>query len=344
MPDPTRVGIIGAGWPGAQHARGYLNAGGFKLAAVADLIPERRKKLMAEFQIPREYADASDLLKDNEIDAVSVCLPNDQHAPVASAALRAGKHVLCEKPPALHARDVKRMHTAALKHSKTLLFALQRRFGPHELAAKTALAKGFVGDPYHVRAVWTRTRGIPLGTGWYTHKAKSGGGALMDTGAHMLDLAWYLLGQPRPLSAFGVTHSRFRDLIPESLPYDVDDSAFAILRFEGGKSLELAASWALNQPPSQNGTVCRVHGTQGAIEVYTPTGAILYRDFNKDGAPKENPLKPPKLAHHAALMRHFRDCITGQASPMPGGPEALTLMQMLEAIYKSAETGKAVTL
>src|SRR5439155_5630001 len=101
-------------------------------AAVADLIPARRKKLMTEFQIPREYNDAKDLIADKDIDAVSVCLPNDLHAPIALAALRAGKHVVCEKPPAVSVGEAKRMDAAARKVGKVLLYAFQRRFGGHE--------------------------------------------------------------------------------------------------------------------------------------------------------------------------------------------------------------------
>jgi predicted dehydrogenase len=343
MGEQIRVGIIGCGWPGAAHARGYLGAGGFKLAAVADLIPDRRRKLMAEFQIAREYSDAKDLLKEKEIDAVSIALPNHLHAPIALAALRAGKHVLCEKPPAISAAEARRMDAAAKKNAKVLLYSLQRRFGPHEQAAKAAVAKGYVGDVYHVRAVWTRTRGIPVGTGWFTQKEKSGGGALMDVGFHMLDLGWYLLGQPTPKSAFGAAHSRFSALTNGN-PYDVDDASFAIIRFDGGKSLELAASWALNQPPQQNGTACRLHGSEGAIEVYTPNGAVLYREFNGSGECKENPLKPPKMIHHVALMRHFKDCIAGRTTATPGGGEGIDLMQMVEAIYKSSTTGRSVQL
>jgi predicted dehydrogenase len=337
MPESVRVGIIGAGWPGSAHARGYLNTPGFKLLAIADLIPDRRKKLMAEFQIPREYGDAKDLLADKEIDAVSICLPNDLHAPIAAAALKSGKHVLCEKPPAPTLAQAKRMDAAAAKSGKVLLYALQRRFGGHEQAAKLAIAKGFIGEPYHVRAAWTRTRGIPQGTGWYTQKEKSGGGALIDVGLPMLDIAWHLLGQPKPLSACAVTHSRLANV-------EVDDTAFAILRFENNKSLELACSWAINQPPQQNGHVCRIHGTTGAIEVYTPKGATLYHHFTPKGEHKENPLKPPKLVHHSALIRHFKDCISGKSTPSPGGPEGITLMQMIDSLYRSAATGRSVTM
>lgn len=339
-----RVGILGGGWPGGMHARGYLAAGGFKVVAVADLIPDRRKKLMAEFQIAREYADAAELLADREIDAVSICLPNHLHAPTAIAAMKAGKHVVCEKPPGLSAAEARKMAKAAEKHGKVLLYALQRRFGGHELAAKQAIAKGFIGDAHHIRATWTRTRGIPVGTGWFTRRDQAGGGALLDIGVHMLDLGWYLLGQPKAVSAYGVCHARFAGLMPQGVSSDVEDQAFALLRFEDGKVIELAATWAINQPPQQNGAVCRAYGSDGAIEVYTPQGATLYRDFAAPNKCKENPLKPPKITHHAAMMRHFRECILGKATPAPGPDEGLALMAMVEAIYKSSESGKAVQL
>lgn len=344
MAETIKVGVIGGGWPGAMHTKGYRSAGGFKVLAVADLIPERRKQLMAEFQIPREYSDANDLIADREIDAVSICLPNHLHTPVALAAFRAGKHVLCETPPGISVKDARRIDAAAAKAGKVLLYALQRRFGPHEQAAKLAIAKGYAGEIYHVRAVWTRTRAIPQGTGWYTQAEKSGGGAAIDLGLPMLDLAWHLLGQPKPATAYAVAFSKFAALAPPGLPYDVDDQAFAILRFDGGKSLELAVSWAINQSPQQNGTVCRVYGSTGGIEVYTPRGAILYRDFQPKGECRENPLKPPKLVHHTALMRHFRDCIAARATPIPGGPEGIALMQMVDAIYKSNQSGKSVAI
>src|SRR5882762_2310683 len=101
MAEAIRIGIIGGGWPGKAHAKGYQSAGGFKLAAVADLVPARRAQMMEEFRIDREYAEAGELIAEADIDAVSICLPNSLHAPVSIAALKAGKHIICEKPPAL---------------------------------------------------------------------------------------------------------------------------------------------------------------------------------------------------------------------------------------------------
>ena len=339
-----RIGIIGGGWPGQTHAKGYAAAGGFKVAAIADLIPSRREKFLSEHPGAKQYADANDLLADEDIDAVSVCLPNHLHAPVTIAALKAGKHVLCEKPPALSAAEAKKIESAATKAGKIVMYSTQRRFGGAEQAAKQAIDKGYAGDVYHARGTWMRTRGIPIGTGWFIDKSKAGGGALIDIGVHLLDLAWHLLGQPKPTSAYGVTHRRFAHTLGEGKSIDVDDAAFAMIRFENGKSLELAASWAINQAPQQQGTICRVYGEKAAIEVYTPQGAVLYRNFDPKGDAKAHPLKPPKVVSHMALMRHFRECILGKSKPIIGAREGVMLMQMLDAIYKSSESGKSVEI
>jgi predicted dehydrogenase len=344
MAETLRAGIIGAGWPGGQHAKGYKEAGGIKIVAVADLIPTRRERMIAEYGQMKQYADSAELIKDRDIDCVSVCLPNHLHAPVSLAALRTGKHVICEKPPAIDAREAKRLEAAATKAKKVLMYAVQRRFGGPEQAAKQAIAKGLAGDVYHARAAWMRTRGIPIGTGWFTDKSKAGGGALIDIGVHMLDLAWYLLGQPKPVSAFGATHQKFRAVVPAERTFDVEDAAFALVRFEGGKTLELATSWALNQPPQQQGTMVRIFGDKAAVDVYTKEGAMLYRDFDEKGDSRASLLKPPRVVSHAALMRHFKECVHGKATPVIGASQGVQLMQMLDAIYKSAASGKSVEI
>ena len=349
MAEAIRVGILGGGWPGKAHAKGLQAAGGFKITAIADLIPARRQQMMTEFSITGEFADANDLLADKNIDAVSICLPAYLHAPVAIAALKSGKHVLCEKPPGISLKEAKQIETAANRAQKQVLYAMQRRFGGNEQAARQAIGKGYIGTPYHARATWTRTRGIPVGTGWYTDRAKSGGGAMIDIGLPMLDVAWQLLGQPVPTSAFAVSHRRLapnqlKEKVSAELVLDVEDSSFAIIRFENGTSLELASSWALNQPPSQNGANCRIYGEEGAVEVYTGAGAVVHRDFNEKGDSKETPLKPPKTVGHIALMKHFRECITQNTPPTIGPKEGVILMQMIDAIYRSSESGKSVNV
>jgi predicted dehydrogenase len=343
MAQGIRVGIIGAGWPGVKHAEGYRATPGFQVAAVSDLIPSRRKGLAQQAGANvAEHADYEALLSDGNIGAVSIALPNHLHSPVALKALKAGKHVLCETPPTVDASEAKKLAAAAEKAGKVLLFAAQRRFGGAEQASHQAVAKGFAGDVYHARASWMRTRGIPAGTGWYTDKSKSGGGAMIDTGLQVLDLAWHLMGQPRPVSAFAVMP---RKLAPQPLPggatFDVEEAASVIVRFEGDKSLELSTSWAMNQAPQQQGTLCRLHGDKGALEVYTPRGPVMYRSFGPKGEAKETPLKLPKTVLYPAMMRHFKQCIAGAEQPRLGAKDAAVLMAMVDAIYKSAASGKS---
>jgi predicted dehydrogenase len=346
MAQAIKVGIIGAGWPGLKHVEGYRATGGFQIAAVSDLIPSRRKGLAQQAGTSvAEHADFEAILKDANIGAVSICLPNHLHAPVALKALKAGKHVLCETPPTLDAAEAKKLAAAAEKAGKVLLFAAQRRFGGAEQAARQAIEKGYAGDVYHARASWMRTRGIPAGTGWYTDKSKSGGGAMIDTGLQVLDLAWYLMGRPKPLSAFAVMP---RKLAPQAAAegsiFDVEEAASVMVRFEGDKSLELSTSWAINQAPLQQGTLCRLHGDKGALEVYTPKGPVMYRSFGPKGEAKETPLKLPKMVLYPAMIRHFKQCILGVEQPVFGGADAVALMAMVDAIYKSAGSGKSASL
>lgn len=335
----VRLAIVGAGWPGGKHAEGAKASGGYKVVAVADLIPDRRAAVAGQAPGARELEEASSAIREKDVDAVTIALPNHLHAEVAVAALRAGKHVLIEKPPGASAKDARRVAAAAEKAGKVVLYALQRRFGGPEQAARQAITKGYAGEVYHARASWLRTRGVPAGTGWYGKKAESGGGAMIDLGSHLLDLAWWLMDQPKPQGVFAATHRR---LGAADAGYDVEDAAFALIRFEGGRTLELSAAWALNQPPQQQGTQCRLFGTQGCVDVYTPAGAVIHRQFDARGQSKPTELKPPRLTGHAALMRHFRECILGKTKPLIGPAEGVTLMEIVEALYKSAETGKGV--
>lgn len=333
------IGIIGGGWPAAAQARGFEAAGGFRLAAVADLIPARRQKLMADFSIAKQYASVDELLEDKQIEAVSICLPNDLHQAVASAALRKGKHVICETPPALNTKQARQMLKAAQRDKRVLMYAFARRFGAAEQAAQQAIAKGYLGEVYQVRTHWTRTRGIPAGTGWYTDKSRSGGGAMIDLGLPMLDLAWNLLGRPALKSALADGQRRF---LPAADPTNaVEDAIVALLLFEGNKTIELSAAWAINQPPAQKGSLCRVHGTLGCLEVYTPAGATLHRHFSEDAEPDSTVLKEPKTVGYEAMMRQFRRCIA-EDQPCPMGAEyGVALMEIVDAVYKSVNKGGA---
>jgi predicted dehydrogenase len=142
--DKLRVGIVGGGWPGLRHAEGFLASGAWEIAAVADLDPDRRREL-AHGTGARQLATADELFARDELDAV-VIAPTFLHHPMVMAALAAGRHVLCEKPPALNAGETAAMADAALRRGLTLCFGLQRRALPSAAAAQAAIAQGQLGD------------------------------------------------------------------------------------------------------------------------------------------------------------------------------------------------------
>jgi hypothetical protein len=149
MSAAIKVGIAGAGRPGLRHAEGYKAAGGFSVSAVADLIPKRRQAIAERFGAIRQVTDAVELARDPDLAAISICLPTYLHLPIALAALKAGKHVICETPPALTAAEARKLAGAAEKSGKVLLFAAQRHFGageqvslPRRLDAHTRRPRG----------------------------------------------------------------------------------------------------------------------------------------------------------------------------------------------------------
>src|ERR1700726_1923462 len=213
MPDQLNFGIIGLGWPGQMHATALGSIADARLYACADSNERRRTDFTKQFRPERAYGGCEELLKDRDVDPVIICLPNFLHFPASLAALEAGKHVLCEKPPTLNASEMKVLRDEAGKRNLTYSFSRQFRFSPGMRAAKEAMDQGRLGKVYHAQAMFIRSRGIPVGVGdWFTEKKRSGGGALIDIGIHALDAVWYLMGTPRPVSISAKVFRNFAHL------------------------------------------------------------------------------------------------------------------------------------
>lgn len=337
MAKRTKVGIIGLGWPGREHLKGYLKSARAEVVAVCDANQELAARIAAEHGVPQVFSDHKAMLKSGGVEAVSVCLPNFLHAPVTLDALRAGRHVICEKPPALDVRQARQMAAAADKADLTLMYALCQRFtGPARLV-KDFIDKGELGDIYFGRAVYHRRRGIPLGTGsWFTDKKRSGGGALIDIGVHALDTAWWLMGAPTPVSVSGSAYHKFAHVLPKGTHFDVDDSAFGLIRFDNGATLMLECSWALNLT---GGSVTQLAGSKGGVEM-NPVKILTERD----GVQLDITPHVPDADAFAGQTDHFVECLQSGRTPLMGAGQGIQLMQMLEGIYKSAASGREVRL
>ena len=139
---------------------------------------------------------------------------------------------------------------------------------------------------------------------------------MADLGLQMLDIGWELLGSPKPMSVMAAGHN---SLSPRTDgKFEVEEAATALIRFDSGKTLELAASWAMNQPPQQQGGCLPGLRHRGRVEVYTQSGAVLYRDFDTAGKCRPIALKGPKMIHHGAMMRHLKECMLNSTEPQTG--------------------------
>jgi len=344
--DKVRVGVIGMGM-GRNHAIHYRDCPEAEVIALCDQDGERLARVAGEMKAPPAlYSSWEDLLADPRVDAVSVVLPNVLHAPVTLRALEAGKHVMCEKPLAMHAAEAQEMVDTARRLGRKFMVHFNVRFWPTSQAIKRAIDDGHLGHIYYARSVWHRQRGIPRMGGWFTQKEKAGGGALIDIGVHRLDLAMWFMGYPRPVSVSGATYGYLgRSLAEkEGVTFDVDDMATAFIRFDNGAVLSLETSWASNSEKSEI-QEAQFYGVVGGalmrnVEAERRFEARIIRD--RDGRIDVWDPDPPQPLETA--QQHFCRSILTDTEPTATGEQGVVVMQLLDAIYQSAETGREVVL
>ena len=355
--DTLRVGIIGTGGIATgAHIPGYQNTEGVELYAACDVVKERAEAIAERFRIPHVFTDYERMLKLPEIDVVSVCTPPFAHKGATIAALEAGKHVLCEKPMALNAAEAQEMveawYRSRGKHKNKFSIGFHSRWGRQAQTLKRFVEAGELGEVYYGRAVALRRRGVP-GWGVFTSKAMNGGGPLIDIGVHALDLALWLMGHPDPVAVYGVTYRKFGNRPNVFNPwgawdpktYDVEDSAFAMIRFANGAALQLECSWVLNIERSMSQTI--LCGTEGGAQLepfkvfQEKHGTIL------DVVPPERATEGQGRAGEVAYtleIRGFVEAIRSDSDPLVLPEQALMVSQIVDAIYASDESGDAVKL
>ena len=348
-----KVGVIGTGGISGVHLGGYSRNPDVEIYALCDINEKNLAKRAEEYKVSRTFTDYREMLALKELDAVSVCTWNSAHAECAIAALRAGKHVLCEKPMALNTAQAQEMEKAAKENGKLLMIGFVRRFGNDCAVLKDFIDSGSFGEIYYAKAQYLRRKGCP--GGWFGDKSRSGGGPLIDLGVHVIDLCRYLMGGPQPVSVYGATFNKLGDrrhikdargysstVVSKDDIFDVEDMATALIRFDNGAVLSVEASFSLN-----------IEKDVGNIELFgTKAGCKLdpeltiFTDMNQY-------LANVKLAQSTALsfdglfdneINHFVECIeTGRPCRNPA-QDGVTLMRILDGIYESARTGHEVLL
>ncbi len=347
--DSFNVAIIGAGAIGLDHIQSFRLHPAARVTALAEVSPVRGREAADRFNIPHLVTDYRKLLSRPDIDVVSIALPNYLHAKVALAALRAGKHVMVDKPMATNARDAAKLVAAAKQGKRLLMVGQNIRFTPDVQTAKQLVTAGVLGDVYHAKTAWTRRSGIPRIGSWFTQKRYAGGGCTYDIGVHALDRCLYLLGEFDAVAVSGQTYAKFgprglgnggwgRSEVDPKKPFDVDDLSLALIKLKSGRTVLLETSWAAHQPePDFNGT--QLFGTEAGL-LLPPLR--LFRNgmhgYSSELVPTRTDLVSPNR------MVHFIDCLLGKAKPHVPATESLAIQKILDAIYLSARTGKEVRI
>ncbi|MBN2557365.1 MAG: Gfo/Idh/MocA family oxidoreductase [Clostridia bacterium] len=347
-----RIGIIGTGNISNTHMASYKKLGNAEIAAVCDLNGERVAAYCEKYGVPVHYTDHRKLLADKSIDAVSICTWNNSHSMIAVDALESGKHVLCEKPLAMNTSEAMAMQRAAERSGRLLMVGFVRRFGKNTKIVKDLIENGRFGDIYYARAGVIRRCGNP--TGWFADKSLSGGGPLIDLGVHMIDLCRFVMGNPRAVSVYGAAFDRLGarndvKMVERYRPMDssdtcnVEDFASAMIRFDNGSVLAVEVSFTLHTANER--LYCEVFGTEAGAEIEPGFKMAGVMDgYNVDITPVYSEDHNRFQAMFDREIAHFADCIaygTKCISPVEDGVE---MMRILDAIYKSAESGVEVRI
>jgi predicted dehydrogenase len=302
------------------------------------------------------------MLAETEAEAVSIIVPNKFHAPLAIQCLNAGKHVFCEKPPALSAAEVEEMIAAAHSAGKQLMFNFNNRARPESYKMMELVSDGTLGQINSAQAKWIRRTGIPGFGGWFTTKSLSGGGPLIDL-LHMVDLAMHFMGYPEPSHVLGQTFDDFIDDKQFKGPWgipdqadgvtDVEAAAHGFVTFKTGQVLSLQVSWAemvkreevsvVFQGTKGGGKVERLFGSDGLDDTAIDTCEIYVQENGK-AVNKTIEVDQCEDMGRKRSAANFIASIEGKESPLNTPDQALALMKVIDAVYASANSGQPVAV
>lgn len=358
-----RVGIIGCGWIAESHIMSYKRMPDVEVVAGCDLIPGKAEAFMKKFEVEgakTDYASHKEMLDDDslQLDAVSICTYNRQHAAPAIYALKKGVNVMLEKPFTVTLDEAIEVMKAEKESGKVLSIGFQPRLDPNMQMIKKIVESGELGKIYYIQTGGGRRRGIPTPFGTTFIEDKTAGlGALADIGCYSLDMVLNAMGYPKPLTVTGYK-SDFFGKDPETYPkhpeyadlFGVDDFAAAFIRLEGGVILDFRIAWAMNINTPGDTIIL---GTKGGLRIPSTecwNGSVggcmkIYKTIGGVNMETEVPLindGGPSLFDRK--IRSFLDAVkNGTAAPVPSS-QIIYNQAILDGIAKSAELGHEVEI
>ena len=341
-----RVAFIGAGGIAGTHMRYYKEMSDVDMVAMADINKAGMERWATQYGIPDAFTDYNDMLKKVKPDAVSVCTPNGMHAPATIAALKAGAHVIVEKPLAMNASEGKQMLDAAKRAKRKLVIGFQQRFDAKAQFLKNAVDAGQFGNVLFARVQALRRRGIP-NWGVFGRKDLQGGGPMIDIGVHALEVTHYVMGSPKPVAASGNTYTYLGNKPSNVISqwpgwdhktYTVEDLAVGQIRFENGATLHIESSFVAHIE-----TNIMTFQLMGEKAGGTWDPVQLFEDNNGYMVNTE-PGWLPKVDIFQAKMRNFVDHVLHNKPTLAPAEHGLMVQKMLDGIYESAEKGKEIRI
>ncbi len=349
-----KVGIIGCGWIAGAHMEAYLQCNDIEIVAGADLVPGKAEAFFQQYGLEnvRCYPNDEAMLEAEELDAVSVCTYNRQHAPCTIHALNKGVSVLLEKPMCVTLEEAVEICRAEKKSGKVLSIGFQPRFDANMQMIKKIVESGELGKIYYIQTGGGRRRGIPTPFGTtFIQEDTAGLGALGDIGCYSLDMVLNAIGYPKPLTVTGYKSAYFgKDPSYEHHDvFGVDDFAAGFIRLEGDIILDFRIAWAMNLN-TPGDTI--IMGTKGSLRIPSTdcwngsTGGPMTIYHEVAGAQLDTivPLIEDNTDLFYQKIRSFLDAVrTGEKAPVPAS-QILYNQAILDGISRSAELGHEIEI
>ncbi|MEJ2054858.1 MAG: Gfo/Idh/MocA family oxidoreductase [Calditrichaceae bacterium] len=307
-----------------------------EVTAICDVDAGKVNVLAEKYNIPKIYYAIEDLFKKEDLDAVHICTTNLYHFPMSYLALKKGINVFVEKPIAVNAEDAEQLVNIARDRELTLIVGMQNRFRDDVQILDEFLNKDELGEIYYIKTGWLKSWSKNPGRTWLNKRDYAGGGVLIDIGTQLIDLAFYLMKFPKIRSVRMYDYT----VNPDA---EVEEAALAVIETEAHTTITIEISW-------------RMH---------TDKDMIYTHFFGKNGSAYLNPLRIHKDLHGNLVnvtpllsqkttdrykkayeneIKHFYNCIRGKEKNLSPAEDALSVMKIIDALYKSAAEKKEIFL
>jgi len=331
----TRIAIVGLGGIAQTiHLPVLTKLSDVDIVAVCDMDKSKAEFVAKKFNIRRWYDDFEEMLtREEDLDGVDICTSTNAHRDMAIAALEAKRNVLVEKPLARTHQEALDVAAAVKKHGKKLMVGMNNRFRPDAMILRNFVAEKELGKVYYAKAGWLKKLGVA--NPWLTRKEQSGGGVVLDLGIVMFDLTFWMMGFPEATEVLAANYSHNTK--------GVEDSSIVFIRMKNGATLTIESSWSFES--DQDFFYCDMFGTDGSgsMNPFRILKRMHGSLVNVTPATHETPQNLYRRSYENEL-KHWIGALRGLHTVVSTAEEAVHRMKIVDAIYKSAKTGKSIRL